>query len=226
MPTSDPEVPPETVRVAICDDHPAILMAMSELMEASEGEPRLTVVGTHQTPESLLAAWEPGTVDVLVLDMALGTPPDPRTGPELAARLMEADPNLRVLMYSGTVEPNAVRGALERGASGFLVKSVPPPELMAGVRRVAAGESPVLDANTATSLAVAMMQGEDQPALSPREREVIGLVAAGHTNARIGAQLNISENTVKSLLKRALDKLDAGDRASGVAEAFRRGLLR
>lgn len=214
-----------TVRVAICDDHPAIGMAMAEFLRRAPGGPELQVVGSYMSAEQMLAHWSTGEVDVVVLDVDLGGGAGRRAGLELAGRLREREPELAVLFYSGASEPPLVRAALEAGARGFVSKSVAPDELADAVRRVAADERPVLDARTATELAMAAMRGGQVASLSPREHQVLEQVACGLTNASIGRRLGISENSVKSLLRRALGKLDASDRASAVATAFRRGLL-
>lgn len=216
---------PGVLRIATCDDHPAIALAMQQVLEADDAGAPLEVVGTFDTAEALLARWAELQPDVVVLDVRLSGEGTGVEGLELAARLRERE-RVGILFYSAMDDPAVVRRAIEDGADGFVSKAATPQELVAAVRRVAAGERPVLDGTTATQLAVAVMDGMRVPGLSTREREVLELVAKGMTNARIGSQLGITENSVKSLLKRALGKLDAPDRAAAVAEGFRRGLLR
>lgn len=213
------------LRVAVCDDHPAISMAMGAFLARAPGTPALEVVTAATSAEGLLSRWQRGTADVALLDVDLGGEGGRRAGLDLATRLRAHEPDLAILFYSGAPEPTLVRDALRGGAAGFVSKSVASDELADAVRRVAAGERPVLDAATATDLAMAGMQATHLSQLSPREHEVLEQVASGLTNASIGRRLGISENSVKSLLRRALGKLDAADRASAVATAFRRGLL-
>lgn len=213
-----------TVRVAVCDDHAAIATAIGQFLAGAPGGPPLDVVATALSAEGLLAGWRRGEVDVVILDMSLG-PRDHRAGLDLARRLRVADPDVRILFYSATPEPALVREAMDAGAAGYVSKCVASGELADAVRRVAADERPVFDAATATDLALAAMQVDHVARLSPREHEVLEQVASGLTNASIGRRLGISENSVKSLLRRALGKLDAADRASAVAKGFRLGLL-
>lgn len=215
---------PATVRVAVCDDHPAIASAMGQFLGRAPGGPPVEVVAAATSAEAMLAGWPRGGVDVAILDVSLG-PAGRRSGLALARRLHEADPAVAILFYSGLPEPTLVREALDAGAAGFVSKTVAADELADSVRRVAAGERPVLDATTATDLAMAAMRADHVTRLSPREHEVLEQVASGLTNASIGRRLGISENSVKSLLRRALGKLDAADRASAVAAGFRLGLL-
>lgn len=217
---------PASVRVVTCDDHPIIGLMLAQLLRTAEGEPVLEVAGSYRTAESLLARWSDDRPDVVVLDLTLGGDNGHQEGLELLERIVARAPDTPTLVYSAVNDPAVVRRALEQGADGFVTKTAPPSTLVQAVRDVAAGARPVLDPATATQLAVAVMAQGDRAELSGREREVMELVAAGLTNRQIGSRLGISENSVKSLLKRAVVKLESPDRASAVAEAFRRGILR
>jgi DNA-binding NarL/FixJ family response regulator len=137
----------------------------------------------------------------------------------------------RVLVVTTFNLDEYVYEALRAGASGFLLKDTPPPELIAGVRTIAAGES--LLAPAVTRQLIGRYADRVRPtestaplaALTGREREVLTLIAAGMSNAEIAAELVISHETVKTYVSRILTKLDLRDRVQAVVLAYRTGLV-
>ena len=113
--------------------------------------------------------------------------------------------------------------AIEAGATGYLLKDAPRDDLLRAIRAAAAGEA-VLAPSVASRL-MGRLRTSEANALSPREVEVLALVADGATNRAVGARMHVSEATVKTHLMSIYAKLGVGDRAAAVAEGFRRGLL-
>jgi DNA-binding NarL/FixJ family response regulator len=138
---------------------------------------------------------------------------------------------VKVVILTTFEQDDYIFGALSAGASGFLLKRTRPEELIAAIHTIAAGDS--LLSPSVTSRVVERMAGQPQPDavrdarledLTPREREVLELVARGRSNAEIAADLIIEESTVKTHVKRILAKLDARDRVQAVIFAYETGL--
>jgi DNA-binding NarL/FixJ family response regulator len=144
-------------------------------------------------------------------------------GAEATRRIRDADGAPHVLVLTNYDTDADSLGAVEAGASGYLLKDAPPAELLAAVRAAAAGESAL-----APSVAIRLRARERAPEsqLSRREREVLALVAGGQSNRDIGAQLFLSEATVKSHLVHIFTKLQVTSRTSAVAKARELGLIR
>ena len=133
---------------------------------------------------------------------------------------------VRVLVLTTYENDEYIMGAIEAGASGYLLKAAPQEEILAGVRAVAAGET-VLAPSIAAKL-VHRMRGpaaSPAPALSPRELEVLRLVAAGRSNPEIARELYIGEATVKTHLLHVFEKLEVSDRTRAVTRAMELGIL-
>jgi DNA-binding NarL/FixJ family response regulator len=140
---------------------------------------------------------------------------------------------VRVVILTTFEQDDYIFGALSAGASGFLLKRTRPEELIAAIHTIAAGDS--LLSPSVTSRVVERMAGQPQPGaepdprledLTPRETQVLELVARGRSNAEVAAELIIEESTVKTHLKRILAKLGARDRVQAVIFAYESGLTR
>ncbi|GAA2760694.1 hypothetical protein GCM10009872_60550 [Actinopolymorpha rutila] len=142
-------------------------------------------------------------------------------GPAAIGRLREVAPLARVLVLSTYHTDADIVAAVEAGAAGYLLKDAQRPELLAAVRATAAGQAVL-----APPVAARLMGRVRHPeTLAQRELELLTLVARGDTNRQAAAAMYVSEATVKAWLQLIFDKLGARDRASAVAEAYRRGLL-
>src|SRR6185503_16981507 len=158
-------------------------------------------------------------VDVVLLDLRM-----PRMGGvETIRALATQAPSVRVLVLTTFDTDRDVLPAIEAGATGYLLKDASAAELKAAVRAAYAGQ-PVLAPSVAGRLIGQVRRGPDS-ALSPREVEVLRLVAAGTTNRETARRLLISEATVKTHLLHLYEKLGVNDRAAAVSEAYQRGLL-
>jgi len=203
------------IRVLVADDHPivrggivALLSAaddMSVVAEASDGLEAVRLAAEHRPDVVLMDLRMPG------LD-----------GDEATARILAANPAARVVILTTYESDASILTAIEAGASGYLLKAAPQEEILAGVRSVARGEVAL-----APSIAAMLVQRVARPAvsLSPRETEVLALVAQGSSNPAIAAALFVSEATVKTHLLHVFEKLGVSDRTRAVTRAMELGLL-
>lgn len=182
-----------TTRIAIVDDHALVRDGLARLLGLEED---LTVVGSCGDGAGTLTLAAACRPDVLLLDIAL---PD-ADGLDLVAEIRRVSPETRVLMLSMYSEPEYAAEAIARGACGLVAKSASAEALVDAIRRVAAGETlPSLDR------------------LSPREREILALVAAGRLNDEVARELGIQRKTVDGHCERLMQKLDIHTRAALVA---------
>lgn len=206
----------EPIRIVVADDHPVVRDGVVGVLLAQGFE----VVGQAGDGEEALALVETLEPDVLVLDLRMpGT-----SGVEVIERLRARESRAGVLVLTTFDTDTDVVAAIEAGATGYLLKDAPTPALVEAVRATAAGET-VLSPAVATRLASRLRSPGPSAQLSPREREVLTLVAHGTTNRAIAAKLFVSEATVKTHLGHIFDKLGVTDRAAAVARAYDRGIL-
>jgi DNA-binding NarL/FixJ family response regulator len=214
------------VRVLICDDQALIRTGFATIIGA---QPDLEVVGEcgdGQAAVDLAGRLRP---DVVVMDVRMPV----LDGIEATRRLAGAgvaDP-VKVLVVTTFNLDEYVYEALRAGASGFLLKDAPPAQLLHGIRTVATGAAllaPEVTRQLVGRYAARIRPAEDTVAgvpLTPRELEVLRLIANGLSNSEIAATLVISQETVKTYVSRILTKLDLRDRVQAVVYAYRRGLV-
>ena len=205
------------IRLLIADDHPVVRDGLSGMFAA---EPEFEVVGEAADGAEAIGLAQALQPDVILMDLQMPGVNGLVAIAELAKRGVAA----RVLVLTTYDTDGYVVPAIEAGATGYLLKDAPRDELLRAVRAAAAGQS-VLAPSVASTLMNRVRTPPPRDVLSPRELEVLGLVAAGNTNRDAAAHLFISEATVKTHLLNIYAKLEVPDRASAVAEGFRRGLL-
>lgn len=203
------------MRVVVVDDHPVVRAGLVGLLA---GEDEIEVVGEAADGAQALDVVADVSPDVVLMDLRMPV----MDGATATGRLLAAHPGVRVVVLT-TYESDAdILRAVEAGATGYLLKDTPREDLVEGVRAAARGET-VLAPSVARRL-VAQVRGGEQR-LTARELEVLAAVARGGSNAQIGAELFISEATVKTHLLRVFAKLGVDDRTRAVTVALERGLL-
>ena len=202
------------VRVLCVDDHPLLREGIGAIINSQED---MELVGAAASAGEGVGMYRELRPDVVLMDLRL---PD-ASGIDALIAIRAEDAGARVVVlttYDGDVE---IRRALAAGASGYLLKSMPPGELVAGIRAVHGGRKRI-PAEVAAQLAEHM----GEAALTGREVEVLEAVAGGNRNREIAERLFISEETVKVHVKHIMEKLGASDRTQAVALAVRRGFIR
>ncbi|GAA0371131.1 response regulator transcription factor [Actinoallomurus spadix] len=200
------------IKVLLADDHAVVRGALAALLSL---EPDLEVVAEVDAGDQVLPAVLRHRPDVAVLDVDMPG----ADGLSAAAAVHEQVPECRTLMLTGHGKPGHLRRALAAHAGGFLLKTAPPDELVAGIRAVAAGRR-VLDPN----LALTAWDLADDP-LTPRETDVLRLAAEGADATEIAARLHLSAGTVRNYLTAVVDKLNARNRTDAVRIAREAGWI-
>lgn len=203
------------IRVLVADDHPIVRSGIVALLETAED---VDVVGEAATGEQAVELALELAPDIVLMDLRMPG----IDGDEATAHIHAARPEIRVLILTTYETDDSILTAIAAGASGYLLKAAPQEEILAGVRAVARGEFAL-----APRIATLLVQRVKTPAptLSPRETEVLSLVAAGKSNPTIAATLFVSEATVKTHLIHVFEKLGVSDRTRAVTRAMELGLL-
>lgn len=199
--------PQRPIRVFLLDDHEVVRRGVQDLLDA---EPDIEVVGDAGTADHALARGPALRPDVAVLDVRL---PD-GDGVSVCRDLRSRLPGLACLMLTSFDDDDALLDAIMAGAAGYVLKEIKGSDLVSAVRTVAAGRSLLDPATTSRLMSTLRGEGSDEEpeadalsSLSPREREILGLVGEGLTNRQIGKRLYLSEKTVKNHISRLLAKL-------------------
>lgn len=206
----------DPIRILIADDHPVVRTGLRGMLA---GEPAFAVVGeAADGAEAVLLA---GRLQPAVVLMDLRMPA--LDGVAATARIRGELPTVQVLILTTYDSDADIVRAIEAGATGYLLKDAPRDELFRAVRAAARGES-VLSPAVATRLVTRVREPASEP-LSPREQQVLELVAQGVTNREAARRLFVSEATVKTHLLHVFAKLGVADRAAAVAVGYERGVL-
>ncbi|WP_205347216.1 response regulator [Pseudonocardia broussonetiae] len=210
------------IRVMVVDDHPVVRDGLRGVLDA---EPDMEVVGEAGHGAEALARVAAAAPDVVLMDLRMPV----MGGVDAIRELRRAAPAVRVLVLTTFDTDRDVLPAVEAGATGYLLKDTPRDELLRAVRAAHRGEavlSPAVAGRLMGQVRGVGRGGGTADALSAREMEVLRFVAAGSTNRETARALFISEATVKTHLLHVYAKLEVRDRASAVAAAYQRGLLR
>jgi len=202
------------IKVLLVDDHPVVREGLRGMLS---GEDDLQIVAEASGAAEAVAAVRKHHPDVVLMDLRMPG----ADGVEATARVLAQRPQTKVVVLTTYETDSDILRAVEAGAAGYLLKDASRQDLAQAIRAAARGET-VLAPSVAAKLVSRMRAPVD---LSPREIEVLRLVARGHTNAEIGRELFISEATVKTHLLRTFGKLGVSDRTAAVTSALERGIL-
>jgi DNA-binding NarL/FixJ family response regulator len=201
------------IRVFSVDDHPLLREGIAAIIN---NQTDMLMIGEAATGSEAIQKFREQKPDVVLLDLRL---PD-MSGIDVLIAIRNEFPEARIIMlttFEGDVE---IRRALEAGARAYMLKSMPPKELIEVIRYVHAGKKRV-----PSEIAAHLAEHLGDESLTPRELEVLQHIASGNRNRQIAEQLFISEETVKVHIKHIMEKLRASDRTEAVAIAIRRGII-
>ena len=205
-----------TIRLLVVDDHPVVRDGIVGMVAS---DPEVEVVGEASDGAEAVGLALTLLPDVVLMDLRMRGM-DGVTAIRELNRLVVPSRVVVLTTFDGDAD---VLPAIQAGATGYLLKDAPRAERLRAIRAAAVGEA-VLAPSVASRL-VGRVRTAEESLLTPRELEVLALVADGATNRAAGARLHVSEATVKTHLLSIYAKLGVGDRAAAVAEGFRRGLL-
>ena len=196
--------------IMVCDDSPVVRETLRRTVAGIAGVTRAVAASSG---EEVLARWALERPDLVLMDVrmpGLG-------GVEAARRLLSRHPGAAVLMLTVSEDVDGVARAVSAGARGYLVKDATRPEITAAVLGAVSGASRRRSPRPRTE--------EEVPTLTERELQVLTGMGRGRSNAEIGRELFLSEDTVKTHARRLFRKLSAADRAHAVAKGFRLGMV-
>ena len=210
-----------TIRLVLADDHPIVLQGLKQLFEQ---QPDCEVLDACASAEDAIRAVNRHDPDVVVLDLRMGA----MSGLDAARALISAGARCRIVILTAVMQDDEVSAAVKMGVAGLVLKESSPDVLVDCVREVAAGRPWIRHESFVTALAGAVRaQGTPSPqsTLTPRELEIVRLVAEGLRNKDIAARLSITEGTVKVHLHKAYDKLGVDSRLELMLAAQHKGLV-
>lgn len=194
------------IDILLVDDHALLRAGLQTLIDAA-GDMR--IVGTAENGTEALEQVADGRPHVVLMDLSMPL----MDGVEATRRITAAHPDVQVLVLTSFADGERVTAALDAGAAGYLLKDAAPDDLIAAIRAVASGQSP-LDPRVARAFLSARRSVAPAPALTEREREVLTLVGLGLANKQIARRLDIREGTVKAHLTSVFQRIGVRDRTS------------
>jgi DNA-binding NarL/FixJ family response regulator len=203
------------LRLVLIEDHQALREGLGLLLDRA-GIEVLATAGTAREGEALIERHDP---DVALIDIRLGE----ESGIDLTARLIDHDPDRRIVLYTGSNDIELLISGLDSGARGYALKDGTQSELTTALKTVAEGGTYV-DPRLHPAL-LSRRATQTQKSLSKREREIMDLLAQGLTGEQVAARLFLSPETIKTHIRNAMNKLEANTRVHAIAIALREGFI-
>jgi len=201
------------IRLLLAEDHAVVRGGLLQLLAAIDD---IEVVGAAAGGEDAVALAAERRPDVVLMDLEMPG----MDGIEATRRIRGADPDVNVVVLTAFSDRGRILDAIDAGAVGYLLKDAEPEELIRGLHAAARGESP-LAPKAAQALVAARAEQQGDPELTPREREVLALLADGLPNKLIARRLDISEKTVKAHLTNIFQRIGVSDRTQAALWAQR-----
>jgi two-component system, NarL family, response regulator len=201
------------IRVILADDHPVVRDGLAAILNA---QPDMAVVAEAADGEEAIALFEAHQPDVMVLDLRMPR----RDGVSVVQRVLEQQPQARLLIMTTYDGDEDIFRCLSQGAKGYLLKDAPRQEILSAIRAVSEDRP-----YASSQVAAKALQRMARPSLTQRELGVLQLLAEGRSNKDIARRLSITEGTAKTHVKAILTKLDAISRTEAVAVAHKRGMI-
>jgi DNA-binding NarL/FixJ family response regulator len=210
---------PDNIRILIVDDHAVVRKGLAMVLRL---EPDIEIVGEAENGRAGLDAAQRIIPDIVLADLVM---PE-MDGQEMALALRKSCPTIKIMMLTGTEVDDRVYDLVAAGIEGYVLKNIEPGELVRAIRSVVHGEA-YLHPDVMKKI-LGRMQPQHSPfvSLTPRELEILDWMASPNTYKQIAAQLNVSEETVRSHAKNILEKLKQPNRAQAVLTAMRMGLIK
>jgi len=204
---------PTQIRVLSIDDHPLVREGLAALIN---DQADMRVVGQGSTGHEAIQLFREHQPDVALMDVRL---PD-MSGIDAMITIRGEFPEARIIMVTSSEGDVEMQRALAGGARGFMLKSMPPKDLIEAIRKVHAGKKAI-----PTEIASRLVNHMSDEAITPREVEILQQIAEGNRNRDIAQRLFISEGTVKVHIQHIMEKLGANDRTQAITIAVRRGII-
>ena len=212
---------PDPIRILIVDDHAVVRKGLAMVLRL---EPDLEIVGEAANGRNGLEAAKSLNPDIVLVDLVM---PE-MDGQEMALALRKSDPQIRIMMLTGTEVDDRVFDLVAAGIEGYVLKQIEPGELVRAIRAVVRGEA-YLHPDVMKKV-LGRMSSQSQPAetisLTPRELEVLEWMATPNTYKQIALQLSVTEETIRSHAKNILEKMKQPNRAQAVLAALKIGLIK
>jgi len=207
----------QRIKILVCDDHPVVRSGLRGMIQSQPDLEVIAEAGEGAQAVALASRLQP---DIVLMDLRMPG----MDGVTATAAIKERHPGIHVLILTTYDTDADILRALEKGATGFLLKDEREDRLFDAIREAAGGRSPL--APGVASRLVERLRGDADSHVSEREIEILMLVAQGQSNREIARELHISDSTVKAHMLHIFDKLGVADRTAAVTTALRRGIIR
>ncbi|HUI79271.1 MAG TPA: response regulator transcription factor [Bryobacteraceae bacterium] len=212
----------KAIRVAIVEDDAALRLGLGRIIDAADG---FHCAATFASAEDALAHLSNLPCDVLLLDIQLPG----MSGSEAVPQLRQECPNLKILMLTVFSDENKVFSSICNGASGYLLKTTPPAQLLEAIAAAHEGGAPLSPQVARQIVALFQKTGPPEPPaapLSPQERRLLSLLAEGYGYSGAAERMEVSINTIRNYIRSVYEKLHVHSKSEAVGAALRQGLIR